>query len=97
MALTDEAIGKIKEMIISGRVRPGEKPPREADLAAELASVGWGSFSFCSRLTGREHASQHRQQRPRGAQAEPVAQHPGHQGRHRDVQRSDAVELCSGP
>jgi GntR family transcriptional repressor for pyruvate dehydrogenase complex len=36
VALTDEAIGKIKEMIISGRVRPGEKLPREADLAAEL-------------------------------------------------------------
>ena len=36
MALTDEAIGKIKEMITSGRVRPGEKLPREADLAAEL-------------------------------------------------------------
>ncbi len=36
MALTDEAIGKIKQMIISGRVRPGEKLPREADLAAEL-------------------------------------------------------------
>ncbi len=36
MALTDEAIGKIKEMILSGRVRPGEKLPREADLAAEI-------------------------------------------------------------
>jgi GntR family transcriptional regulator, transcriptional repressor for pyruvate dehydrogenase complex len=36
VALTDEAIGKIKEMILSGRVRPGEKLPREADLAAEL-------------------------------------------------------------
>src|SRR6266581_2661504 len=36
MALTDEAIGKIKEMIISGRVMPGAKLPREADLAAEL-------------------------------------------------------------
>src|SRR5204863_3738765 len=36
MALTDEAIDKIKEMIISGRVRPGSKLPREADLAAEL-------------------------------------------------------------
>lgn len=36
MAVTDEAILKIKEMIISGRVRPGEKLPREADLAAEL-------------------------------------------------------------
>ena len=36
MALTDEAIDKIKQMIISGRVRPGEKLPRESDLAAEL-------------------------------------------------------------
>jgi GntR family transcriptional regulator, transcriptional repressor for pyruvate dehydrogenase complex len=36
VALTDEAIEKIKQMIISGRVRPGEKLPREADLAAEL-------------------------------------------------------------
>jgi len=36
MALTDEAIEKIKQMILSGRVRPGEKLPREADLAAEL-------------------------------------------------------------
>ncbi len=36
MALTDEAIDKIKQMIVSGRVRPGEKLPREADLAAEL-------------------------------------------------------------
>lgn len=36
MALTDEAIEKIKHMIISGRIRPGEKLPREADLAAEL-------------------------------------------------------------
>ena len=36
MALTDDAIEKIKQMIVSGRVRPGEKLPREADLAAEL-------------------------------------------------------------
>jgi DNA-binding FadR family transcriptional regulator len=36
VALTDEAIIKIKEMILSGRVRPGGKLPREADLAAEL-------------------------------------------------------------
>jgi GntR family transcriptional repressor for pyruvate dehydrogenase complex len=36
LALTDEAIDKIKQMILSGRVRPGEKLPREADLAAEL-------------------------------------------------------------
>jgi GntR family transcriptional repressor for pyruvate dehydrogenase complex len=36
MALTDEAIDKIKQMILSGRVRPGEKLPKESDLAAEL-------------------------------------------------------------
>jgi hypothetical protein len=36
VALTDEAIDKIKQMIISGRVRAGEKLPKEADLAAEL-------------------------------------------------------------
>jgi GntR family transcriptional regulator, transcriptional repressor for pyruvate dehydrogenase complex len=36
VALTDEAIDKMKQMIISGRVRPGERLPREADLAAEL-------------------------------------------------------------
>jgi len=36
MGLTDDAISKIKGMIISGRVNPGEKLPREADLASEL-------------------------------------------------------------
>jgi len=36
VALTDEAILTIKDMIVSGRVRPGERLPREADLAAEL-------------------------------------------------------------
>lgn len=36
MAVTDEAIEKIKEMIVSGRLSPGSRLPREADLAAEL-------------------------------------------------------------
>lgn len=36
MAVTDEAIGKIKEMIVSGALRPGDRLPKEADLAAEL-------------------------------------------------------------
>jgi GntR family transcriptional regulator, transcriptional repressor for pyruvate dehydrogenase complex len=36
VALTDEAIEKIKAMIVSGTVRPGDRLPREADLAAEL-------------------------------------------------------------
>ncbi|KRV48307.1 GntR family transcriptional regulator [Wenjunlia vitaminophila] len=36
MAVTDEAIGKIKEMILSGALRPGDRLPKEADLAAEL-------------------------------------------------------------
>jgi GntR family transcriptional repressor for pyruvate dehydrogenase complex len=36
MAVTDEAIEKIKEMIVSGSLRPGQRLPREADLAAQL-------------------------------------------------------------
>ncbi|MBT0770617.1 FadR family transcriptional regulator [Kineosporia sp. J2-2] len=36
MALTDDAIAKIKQMIISGRLAPGDRLPREADLAAQL-------------------------------------------------------------
>jgi DNA-binding FadR family transcriptional regulator len=36
VAVTDEAIDKIKEMIVSGRLRPGARLPREPDLAAEL-------------------------------------------------------------
>ena len=36
MALTDEAIEKIKEMIVSGQLKPGQRLPREADLAARL-------------------------------------------------------------
>jgi DNA-binding FadR family transcriptional regulator len=36
VAVTDEAIGKIKEMIVSGALRPGDRLPKEVDLAAEL-------------------------------------------------------------
>ncbi|MFI6760107.1 GntR family transcriptional regulator [Micromonospora pisi] len=36
MALTDEAIHKIKEMIVSGELRPGDRLPKEADLADRL-------------------------------------------------------------
>lgn len=36
MALTDEAIEKIKEMILSGALGPGDKLPKEADLAQRL-------------------------------------------------------------
>jgi len=36
MALTDEAILRIKEMIVSGGLRPGERLPREPDLAEQL-------------------------------------------------------------
>lgn len=36
MAVTDEAIEKIKEMIVSGALRPGDRLPRENELAAEL-------------------------------------------------------------
>ncbi|MET7599705.1 FadR/GntR family transcriptional regulator [Streptomyces sp. NPDC005481] len=36
MTVTDEAIGKIKEMIVSGALRPGDRLPRESELAAGL-------------------------------------------------------------
>jgi GntR family transcriptional repressor for pyruvate dehydrogenase complex len=36
LAATDETIGRIKEMIISGQVAPGQKLPREKELAAQL-------------------------------------------------------------
>jgi GntR family transcriptional regulator, transcriptional repressor for pyruvate dehydrogenase complex len=36
VAVTDEAIEKIKSMIVSGALRAGDRLPREADLAAEL-------------------------------------------------------------
>jgi DNA-binding FadR family transcriptional regulator len=34
--VTDEAIAKIREMIVSGRWGPGDRLPREADLALQL-------------------------------------------------------------
>jgi len=36
VALTDEAIEKIKAMIVSGTLRAGDRLPKEADLAADL-------------------------------------------------------------
>ena len=36
MALTDEAIDKIKDMIMSGELGPGDRLPKEADLAERL-------------------------------------------------------------
>ncbi|OKH98391.1 GntR family transcriptional regulator [Streptomyces sp. CB02923] len=36
MAVTDEAIEKIKAMIVSGALRPGDRLPRETELAADL-------------------------------------------------------------
>lgn len=36
MAVTDEAIERLKTMIISGQLRPGDRLPREADLATTL-------------------------------------------------------------
>jgi GntR family transcriptional repressor for pyruvate dehydrogenase complex len=36
VAVTDEAIGKIKAMIVTGTLRAGDRLPKEADLAAEL-------------------------------------------------------------
>jgi len=36
VAVTDEAIDRIKEMIVSGELLPGDRLPREADLAERL-------------------------------------------------------------
>lgn len=36
MAVTDEAISKIRNMIASGEIKPGQRLPREADLAVRL-------------------------------------------------------------
>lgn len=36
MAVTDEAIEKIREMIISGQLRPGDRLPKEDELASLL-------------------------------------------------------------
>ncbi|HEY0693276.1 MAG TPA: FadR/GntR family transcriptional regulator [Kribbella sp.] len=36
MPITDEAIEKIKAMIVSGELRPGDRLPKESDLAAQL-------------------------------------------------------------
>jgi DNA-binding FadR family transcriptional regulator len=36
MSVTDDAILEIKRLIISGRLGPGEKLPRESELAAQL-------------------------------------------------------------
>lgn len=36
VAVTDEAIEKLKAMIVSGDLRPGQRLPREPDLAASL-------------------------------------------------------------
>lgn len=36
MAVTDDAVEKLKEMIVSGELKPGDKLPREAVLAADL-------------------------------------------------------------
>ncbi len=36
MAVTDEAINKIKDMIVSGELSPGDRLPKEADLADRL-------------------------------------------------------------
>jgi DNA-binding FadR family transcriptional regulator len=36
MAVTDEAIEKLRAMIVSGKLRPGDRLPRETDLATTL-------------------------------------------------------------
>jgi DNA-binding FadR family transcriptional regulator len=42
-AVTEEAIARIREMIIGGQLGPGDRLPREGDLAAALG-LGWSSL-----------------------------------------------------
>jgi DNA-binding FadR family transcriptional regulator len=64
LAVTDEAIEKIKAMITSGALRAGDRLPREADLAADLglsrsslregcARCPWSTSWTCGAATGR--------------------------------------------
>src|SRR4051794_32710686 len=39
MAVTDEAITKIKDMIVSGELRPGDRLPKEKELSERLGLV----------------------------------------------------------
>src|SRR5699024_11463624 len=36
MALTDDALGKIKDLIVSGELKPGDRLPPEAELSERL-------------------------------------------------------------
>jgi DNA-binding FadR family transcriptional regulator len=36
MSVTDQAIGQIKQMIVTGELKPGDRLPKESDLAARL-------------------------------------------------------------
>src|SRR5664279_5164959 len=42
-SLTDDAIDQIKQMIVAGRLRPGDRLPREQDLA-ELLGLSRGTL-----------------------------------------------------
>jgi DNA-binding transcriptional MocR family regulator len=54
LALTDDAITGIKRMILSGQVGPGEKLPREKELATRLGL--WRS-SLREAAAGRRYES----------------------------------------
>jgi DNA-binding FadR family transcriptional regulator len=43
VSLTDDVIARIKDMIVEGRLKPGDRLPREADLAEDLG-VSRGSL-----------------------------------------------------
>jgi DNA-binding FadR family transcriptional regulator len=48
LALTDDAITSIKQMILSGQVGPGEKLPREKELATRLQEIPDPQLSIIS-------------------------------------------------
>ncbi|GAW50138.1 GntR family transcriptional regulator [Nocardioides sp. PD653] len=60
MAVTDSAIEKIKQMIVSGDLRPGDRLPREADLAERLG-ISRGSLREAVRALSMIHVLDVRQ------------------------------------
>ncbi|MDX6295412.1 MAG: GntR family transcriptional regulator, transcriptional repressor for pyruvate dehydrogenase complex [Kribbellaceae bacterium] len=68
MRVTDEAIDKIKQMIVAGELRPGDRLPREPDLAAPgrrstspASSAGSRRRSASARMEFQQNRGRHRQ------------------------------------
>ena len=70
MAVTDEAIEKIKGMIVSGALRPGDRLPKESELAARTRAVpqlaaGGGARPVADPHSRRAPGRRHLRHQPR--------------------------------